>query len=193
MTDIPTKPLLPYKITICGLNELDAYCAAQVSHVLSILDPGHPDTVSFRRYGPHQRLIWRFHDIIAPRQGQNAPSADTVQSILDFGASAEGAEISHLLIHCHAGISRSTATAVILMVQNNPGREAEAFERLFEVRPRSWPNSLMIHLADRMLDRDGALIEAMRGHHHRVAQIYPDFARALRGGERAHELPKGSF
>lgn len=190
MTEIPTASLVPYRISICGLAELDGFCAANVSHVLSILDPDWPDPDNFSRYNPHRREVWRFHDIVNPRRQHVHPSSDIVQRILEFGAQSRDADITHLLVHCHAGISRSTATAVILMAQHNPGREVEAFDHLAEVRPKSWPNSLMLRLADDMLGRGGALVEAMRRHHHRVARAYPDWAEALRDGERARELPE---
>ena len=95
-----------------------------------------------------------------------------------------------MLIHCHAGVSRSTATAVILMAQNNPGREADVFGELARVRPRSWPNSLMIGIADTMLDRKGALLRELRDHQAKVAQAHPDLAALIRMHGRAHEVPE---
>lgn len=178
---------LPYKITICGLDELCQHGQAGVTHVLTILDPEWPDPKDFATYGPHRRTVWRFHDIIAERPGMAPPQAGDVQAILQFGQDAM--PIDHLLVHCHMGISRSTATAIILMAQHRPGREAEAFEHLWQIRPKSWPNSRMIRLADAMLGRDGTLAAAMRAHHARVAAAYPDFAALLRTGERAPEVP----
>jgi hypothetical protein len=97
--------------------------------------------------------------------------------------------VAHLLIHCHIGISRSTATAIILMVQDNPGREAESFAHLKAIRPYSWPNSRMIAMADALLGRKGALVEAMRGHHREMARARPDMMPYLRESERAAEVP----
>lgn len=183
-------PLVPYRITICGLDELCLHAGAGVTHVLTILDPEHPDPEVFATYGEHRRTVWRFHDTIRDRDDRLHPTAETVRAILDFGASGTAGAISHLLIHCHMGISRSTAAAAILMAQGNPGREAEAFDHLWAIRPRSWPNSRMIALADTQLERGGALTAAMRAHHARVARAFPDFAVLLRQGERAHEVPE---
>ncbi len=184
-------PLVPYRITICGLDELCLHAEAGVTHVLTILDPEHPDPEVFATYGEHQRTVWRFHDTIRDRDDLQHPTAETVRAILDFGASEAARSIAHLLIHCHMGISRSTAAAAILMARDNPGREAEAFDHLWSIRPRSWPNSRMVALADARLGRGGALAEAMRVHHARVARSFPDFASLLRQGERAHEVPDG--
>jgi predicted protein tyrosine phosphatase len=182
-----TDPLVPYKITICGLDELCLHGQAGVTHVLTILDPQWPDPEDFADYRPHRRTVWRFHDIIGEQAGFAAPQAADVETILAFGH--EVGDIDHLLVHCHMGISRSTATAVILMAQHQPGREAEAFEHLWAIRPKSWPNSRMLGMADAMLGRDGALLAAMRAHHARVAAAHPDFAALLRLGERAAEVP----
>ena len=46
----------------------------------------------------------------------------------------------------------------------------------------------MVQLADAMLERQGALVAALREHHRWVANAHPDLAELLRGGERAHEV-----
>ncbi|WP_173979192.1 tyrosine phosphatase family protein [Magnetospirillum sp. UT-4] len=179
--------MVPYKITICGLTELCLHGEAGITHVLTILDPDHPDPDDFRAYPPHRRTVWRYHDIVAEKDEMVAPQAADVSAILAFGAQTSG--IDHLLIHCHMGISRSTATAVILMAQSNPGQEEAAFAELRRIRPRSWPNSRMIGFADRLLERNGALVAAMKGHHATVAAAEPGLADLLRQSERAGEVP----
>lgn len=181
--------LVPYRITICGLSELCLHCGSGVTHVLTILDPDWPDPEDFQAYTAHRRTVWRFHDTIVDQAGVMAPQAKDVTAILDFGEQVAAEDIDHLLVHCHMGVSRSTATAAILMAQHNRGREDEVFAELTRIRPRSWPNSRMIALADHALGRNGALTQAMRRHHHRVARALPDFAGLLRLGERADEVP----
>lgn len=185
----PKAPLLPFPLTICGIDELPAHAGAGISHVLTILDPGWPDPGHFSLYPPHRRTIWRFHDIVNPQDGQTHATPRDVEAILEYGAGLKADVVEHLLIHCHMGISRSTATAIILMAQHNPGREADAFTHLAAIRPFSWPNSRMVRMADHMLDRQGALVEAMRLHHHGVARVHPDKMPYLRASERAAEVP----
>ncbi len=189
MHKVTQSPLVPYRITICGLAELCQHEAAGVSHVLTILDPGHPDPQDFTLYAPHRRTIWRYHDIINPADGMTPPEPGDVRAILDFGREQRDSGIDHLLVHCHMGISRSTATVAILLAQHNPGREAEAFAHIRTIRPHSWPNSRMIAFADDQLGRDGALITALTAHHDVVAHAFPDLARLLLEGERAGEVP----
>lgn len=184
-----TLPLVPYRITICGLDELCRHCGSGVTHVLTILDPDWPDPEDFDTYTPHHRTVWRFHDIVTERADMIVPRDSDVAAILAFGDRAAAEAIDHLLVHCHMGVSRSTATAAILMAQHHPGREDEAFVELARIRPRSWPNSRMIALADHALGRDGRLTGAMRAHHAQVARAFPDFAALLRQGERSHEVP----
>ena len=184
-----TTPLLPFPLTICGIDELPGHADAGISHVLTIIDPGWPDPEHFAAFGPHHRTIWRFHDIVNPQDGQTHATPADVDAILSYGRTLKTQHVDHLLIHCHMGISRSTATAIILMAQDNPGREAEAFAHLKAIRPFSWPNSRMIGMADAMLDRKGALLAAMRAHHHGVARRHPDKMPYLRASERAAEVP----
>jgi predicted protein tyrosine phosphatase len=42
-----------------------------------------------------------------------------------------------------------------------PGGERRAFERLVEIRPGSWPNPLIIAIADRLMSRGGRMLEAL--------------------------------
>jgi len=189
MSDTIHTPLVPYDITICGLTELCQFNQSGVTHVLSILDPDWPDPEDFRQYGPHQRVLWRFHDIVNEQDGMLAPTENSVRDLLDLGEKLRGETVDHLLIHCHMGISRSTAAAITLMVQHNPGRERDAFTHLRRIRPRTWPNSRMIRFADDMLGRGGALVKAASDHYAEIAKGYPDLAKYLRTTERAPEVP----
>lgn len=184
-----SHPLVPWTLTICGLSELAQHAQADVSHVCTILDPDWPDPEDFLVYGPHSRVTFRFHDIINEREGWDAPEEAHIQAVLELGESLKQAQVTHLLIHCHMGISRSTASAAILLAQDNPGREMEVFDLIHDLRPKSWPNSRMIAMADRALGRRGALVEAMAIHHARVAKAFPAFAADLALGERANEIP----
>ena len=186
-----TARLIPVRLSICGIDELGFYAASGVSDVLSIVDPGQPDPEAFLRYAPHRRVTMRFHDVVLPSMGHALPAEDDVLSILGFGEKlARASDATHLLVHCMAGVSRSTAAAAILMAQKNPGREREAFLALLEIRPRAWPNSRMVDLADALLGRRGRLRAGLDDYYRAAVARFEgmeDYIRSI--GGRAHELP----
>jgi predicted protein tyrosine phosphatase len=106
-------------------------------------------------------LTLRFDDIIDPAPGMMLPEPEHVQALLRFGeglASEDGDPLRHLLIHCHAGISRSTASMVTLLAEARPNADEDAiFAHVREIRPQAWPNSRMIEMADDQLGRSGRL------------------------------------
>ena len=184
------KTVFDYRISICGLTELPLFQDGGVSHVISILDPQTPEPEVFAAFPTHYRETYRFDDAIAPAAGLTLPEVTHIEAILRFGDALAGDVVEHLLVHCHAGVSRSTATVAILQAQANPGREEEIFAAIREVRPRSWPNSRMIAIADELLGLEGALSQAMRGHHRLIASEHPDLAELIRLHGRAHEIPE---
>jgi predicted protein tyrosine phosphatase len=157
-------------LTICGIEELASHSESRVTHVLSLLDPDRAELDAFGAYGEHRRTTLRFHDIIDPADGKVHPQPGHVAEILRFGETLkDGLDRrveGHLLVHCHMGISRSTAAMLMLMAQNDADETADAlFARLREVRPKAWPNSVMIGFADDQLDQQGRLIAALRRHY----------------------------
>jgi len=60
-------------------------------------------------------------------------------------------------VHCYAGISRSTAAALAILCQFNPGRELEAAQALRRAAPHARPNHCIIAIADQIMGLDGRL------------------------------------
>lgn len=179
-------------LTICGISELPEQRERAVTHVLSILDPDHPDPEAFGAYDPHHRTILRFHDIIDPIQGMILPRPEHVEAVLRFGeevSAGGGSGQGHLLVHCHMGVSRSTAAMLTLMAQTDPDEnEDRLFERLVAIRPQAWPNSLMVAFADDLLSRRGRLVDGLRRHYGRQLQRQPELARWMRELGRNREV-----
>lgn len=183
---------LPFRITVCGLDELSEHCDARVSHVLSILDPAWPVPEAFGRFGEHRKLELRFNDVIDEIPGSVAPGPDDVRHLLAFGAGLDREADAHLLVHCHAGISRSSAAMALLIAQAMPDRAGDAiFADVLQIRPQIWPNLRIIELGDHRLGRNGDLIAAT----HRVYGLQiakrPDFVDAYGTGPRAREITAG--
>lgn len=180
-------------LTICGIEELPSHSLRRVSHVLSVLDPGMPEPDAFGAYGEHHRVTLRFHDIIGPSQGMTEPQPRHVADILRFGESLkeglDGRVEGHLLVHCHMGISRSTAAMAMLMAQNDAEADEDAvFARLRGVRAQAWPNSVMVAFADEQLGRGGRLVMALRRHYGHQIRVQPNYLDWMTRLGRKREL-----
>lgn len=127
----------------------------QPSHLVTLASPG-----AEAAFDAEHRLDLRFNDIPAPREGLVAPSSTHVEALLAFAEGWTGAR--PLLIHCWAGVSRSTAAAyAIACARTAPGWEAEWAARLRDAAPTATPNALIVAHADRLLDRGSAMIRAI--------------------------------
>jgi predicted protein tyrosine phosphatase len=178
-------------LTICGLDELDRHSARGVTHVLSILDPDWPEPSAFSTFDAHSRITLRFHDAIEPADEIVLPQFAHVEAILTFGREMRG-DRGHLLIHCHAGISRSTAATTMILAQALPRESEDAIvERLLRIRPQAWPNVLMIAVADELLGRSGRLIAAIAKLYARQLAARPELADVMRRGQRGREVDLG--
>jgi predicted protein tyrosine phosphatase len=147
-------------IVVTPLEHLDATAARhQPSHVLTLLSPGHDE--SAQREAPfEQHLQLYFHDITEARAGVIAPDRESVGAILDFARGWTGAR--PLLVHCWAGISRSSAAAFMIASARNAGHERDIADELRRRAPFATPNRLMVALADDLLQRSGQMIEAIQ-------------------------------
>lgn len=180
-------------LTICGLAELEEHGTRGVTHVLSILDPETPEPDGFRGYRRHARATLRFHDIIEPAGSMLMPQPHHVESVLAFGEtlSPDGtvASDAHLLVHCHMGVSRSTAAMTTLLCQLHPDADEDAvFSHLHSIRPQIWPNSRMIGFADASLGKGGRLTAALGRLYARQLQLRPDLASYMEHNGRAREV-----
>jgi predicted protein tyrosine phosphatase len=179
----------PFELTICGIEELACRCAAGVTHVLSILDPGWPEPEHLNVFAVDRRLKLRFHDIIEPQPGWIAPERWDVDLLLAFGRTLAASRDTHLLIHCHAGISRSTAAAILVMAQIQPDRRAdEVLGEVVRLRPRAWPNLRILELGDEILGRRGEIVRAAQRHYRRALEREPWLVEAMIDGGRRREI-----
>ncbi len=148
-------------LIVCPLAEVEALAAERIpSHVLSLLGP----TLSpppLAAVSSDRRLHLLFNDIIEPAEGLILPNANHIAELIAFGRGWN--RQAPMLVHCWAGISRSTAAAYILACDRaGPGREGLLAKRLREASRIATPNPLMIELADAALRRDGAMSAAIK-------------------------------
>lgn len=105
-------------------------------------------------------LIINIDDIVGPIEGQTHPSAEHVERLIDFVRQWDRA--APMVIHCYAGISRSTAGAFTAACLLNPARDEHAIaQSLRRASPTATPNALIVSLADSALQRNGRMVSAI--------------------------------
>jgi len=180
-----SKRLAPFQVTICGIDELGFHWEAGVTHVLSILDPGWPEPEALGAFDAHRRLELRFHDVIEAGPGWIAPERLDVEQLLSFGRDLTESRGTHLLVHCHAGVSRSTAAATLILAQARPDRPAEeVLQAVVRQRSHAWPNLRILEL----VDRRGEIVDAARAIYRRRLEREPWMIEQMIEGGRGREV-----
>jgi predicted protein tyrosine phosphatase len=107
-------------------------------------------------------LLLRLDDISAPLDGYTVPGDEHIADLLAFVRAWDRA--APLVIHCYAGVSRSTAGAFVSACALNPARpEVEIAKDIRRLSPTATPNIRIVTLADRILGRDGRMVAAIEG------------------------------
>ncbi len=180
----------PFLITVCGIQELPCHADRRVSHVLSIIDPDEVEPEAFGSYGEHARLLLRFHDVIEETPQYQAPQPHHVNQILAFGKDIPSisGNVSHLLVHCHMGISRSSAAMTLLLAQAQPDLSADkVLAQVLNIREKAWPNFRILSFGAQQLGRLEEFTEAAARFYRRQLDKRPEikdfFVSAGRGRE----------
>lgn len=146
---------------VCPLSQVEtARALHRPSHLVSLLSPTSAAEAWPGAAASETCLRLAFHDIAEAREGFTPPDAALVARLLDFAAGWDPAR--PMLVHCWAGVSRSTAAAFIIACQRAPERsEAEIAQALRAAAPYATPNPLMVSLADTALNREGRMSAAI--------------------------------
>ena len=164
---LPGPKPLPYQCSICGKSELGLFAHHPITHLLSLEDPATPKERPAWFRGEHLQL-W-CHDVESTAESWmlmvTPPTPALVAEILEFGERCLGAARSapvHVLVHCFAGISRSTAASFALLAQAlGAGYAAEALRQVQQLRKEALPNRLIVQYADELLGRGGEMMRAL--------------------------------
>ncbi len=147
-------------IHVCSLASLEATVASLgASHVATLISAQtavpRPATVA-----PEDHLFLAFNDIVEPTDGLTPPSVEHVEAIVAFARRWDQAR--PMVIHCFAGISRSTAGAFIATCALDPDRdEAVLAADIRHMSPTATPNIRMVRFADELLGRNGRMVAAI--------------------------------
>ena len=147
-------------IHICSLSRLHHTVEATgARHLVTLLK----DTDLVQRpecVVADNHLILGMDDIAMPIEGYVAPGDEHVSRLIAFVRGWDRA--APLVVHCYAGISRSTAGAYVAACALNPRRdELRIAQALRLASPTATPNPRIVSLADRMLRRDGRMVAAI--------------------------------
>src|ERR1043165_10006756 len=160
-------------IHVCSLARLhDTVRETGARHVVTLIKDislvHRPATISAENH-----LLLDMDDITDHIEGYVAPAEEHVGDLLRF-VRAWPRE-APLVVHCYAGISRSTAGAFVTACALNPRRDEMIIARaLRDASPTAMPNRRIVSLADRMLGRNGRMLIAMEA-------IGPGMAAYARG------------
>jgi len=161
MHDLVSRlPRPPGRIHVCPLSAVPHVVASHAaSHLVTCLaGEVRVETPGAIQPANHIRLF--IHDISEPVEGYIAPDAEHVMQLVDFAAGWD--RQGPMVIHCWAGISRSTAAAFISLCALNPqADELGLAKALREASPTAYPNRRLVALGDEVLSRQGRMIAAV--------------------------------
>lgn len=145
-------------LIVCPLSQVERIAETRApSHMITLLDP------TFRvptPAGVEKHLRVGVNDIVAPAEGRICPDESLIDRLLAFGRDWDA--FRPILIHCWAGISRSSATAFILACQHSPDTDEATIARVLRSASAiAHPNRRIVALADVAMGRNGRMIAAV--------------------------------
>ena len=148
MLHVCSLAALPETVRVTGASHILTVMANvdQVQRPASVLEVNH--------------LRVSMDDITEVMDGFLAPSEQHIEKVLNFVRSWDRS--APMVVHCYAGISRSTASAFAAACMLNPHRDEIEIARQIRARsPIASPNRLIVSLADKALGREGRMLRAL--------------------------------
>jgi predicted protein tyrosine phosphatase len=148
-------------IHVCSLARLQETVARTGAGTVVTLITAGTEVVRPVSIAEDRHLKLWMHDIVDAAPDMTMPGADHVEQLIAFARAWDRRKPK--VIHCFAGISRSTAAAFIVASTVSPERDAAELARtLRRLSPTATPNARLIALADDMLGRGGRMVDAIR-------------------------------
>jgi predicted protein tyrosine phosphatase len=147
-------------IHVCSLARLhETVLSTGALHIVTMLKD--PDRMQRPRHVPAaNHLVLSMDDISEPIDGYKPPSEEHITRLIAFLKGWD--RKTPIVMHCLAGISRSTAGAFVAACALNPQRtEAEIAQALRDASPTAMPNTMLVKHGDTILGRNGRMVEAI--------------------------------
>jgi predicted protein tyrosine phosphatase len=147
------------EIIVCSLSRLHEITRQHdASHVLTVINAGtkvtRPPTIS-----PENHLFIGMSDILMPLDGHILPGEEHAQRVIDFARAWDRQK--PMVVHCYAGVSRSTASAMIVLCALRPEIDPMAVAQdIRRLSPTATPNLRLIEAADKLLGKHGTMLNA---------------------------------
>ena len=148
------------RIHVCGLNAVNETLAtAGATHLITLINSESMiETPGCIKPDFHLRLA--MNDISQPQTNLIPPTQEHIEELIAFIHRWQ--QNSPMLIHCWAGVSRSTAATYIALCCIDPAiPERRIADALREASATAYPNRLMIEYGDKLLERNGQMIDAI--------------------------------
>lgn len=147
-------------IHVCSLVRLNATVdETRARHIVTLLR--FTDKVARPSHiAAENHLILSVDDIAAHQDGMTVPAQEHVERLIDFATRWD--RNAPMVVHCYAGISRSTAAAYVAACAINPNRDEQQIARAIRDASRTAkPNAVIVSIADQLLRRDGRMVRAI--------------------------------
>ena len=148
-------------VHVCPLSQISATVSASgASHLISLINDDTP--VERPPSIPEENhLFLGINDITEPMDGMVLPGEEHVRELIAFVGTWDRSR--PLVVHCYAGISRSTAAAFITLCALKPERsEADIANRMRTASRFAFPNPRLVAFGDHVLKRDGRMVAAVK-------------------------------
>jgi predicted protein tyrosine phosphatase len=147
-------------IYVCSLKRLqETVNGSGARHVVSLL-ADDADLTRPAEIAPENHLWLQVHDISEPLEGFVLPQPEHVEQLITFVQ--RWPRETALVVHCYAGVSRSSAAAFVAVCALNPESDERAIAAaLRRASPTASPNIRIVTIADQLLARDGRMIRAV--------------------------------
>ncbi len=148
------------RIHVCSLTKIEETVRqTSARSMVTLINPLYP-VQRPAAIEAHSHLHISVSDIVDPLDGHVAPDVAHVESLLRFVRAWDRAH--PLLIHCYAGVSRSTAAAYVSACALRPDFcEVETAQKLRALSPTATPNARIVAIADDLLGRGGRMVSAI--------------------------------
>jgi predicted protein tyrosine phosphatase len=144
------------QVSVTNVDKVPGFIHRGATHVVSLLHSKERNQLFMPKSFKRENWLFLEMDDVIHESADCAPKKEQVERLLDWAKRLP--DDAHLVVHCYAGISRSTAAALAIKVQElGVDKVGEAINWLLEIRPQACPNPVITKFADELLNAKGEL------------------------------------